>query len=267
MRDIATNARTAIRAEHKREMTRNEEEMRRLLEGMAIRQTREEEAAARRFEDRERQLWAVGVLSIKLDVADGSQDIDSAIKAVEGREAEKRAAAEAATKRKQEEDAVRAASAQREASARKAEAERIAWERTRAEEDAKRARAEAERKRAAEEEEKAEREKAKASKGKVGTEWKGWAETQRKIKTEVIEVVKADRAIRTGLRTSMRLITRGLGQVVNTKEGVLRVVRMLLSCHELADVFRRTRFTNCFVNSCLTCRRPAVPSDSNPSHH
>lgn len=44
------------------------------------------------------------------------------------------------------------------------------------------------------------------------------------MKRNVIEPVKADRGVRTGLRQGMRLVTRGLGQVVNTRESVLRVV-------------------------------------------
>jgi hypothetical protein len=40
----------------------------------------------------------------------------------------------------------------------------------------------------------------------------------------VINVIKADKATRTGLRPTMRLMTRNLGQVTNAKETVLRIV-------------------------------------------
>jgi hypothetical protein len=69
-----------------------------------------------------------------------------------------------------------------------------------------------------------EKQAAAAKRGQTSSEWKTWVDKQRWMKTEVIEVIKADRNTRTTLRTSMRLMTRNLGQVTNAKETVLRVV-------------------------------------------
>lgn len=143
---------------------------------------------------------------------------------VEKKEAEVRAAAQAAVRRKQEEDAAWTTAAEKEAAARRAEAERLAKEQMAEEARAREAQTAAEQRAGAEREEMEERNKATASRGLAGGEWRTWVEKQKKFKTEVIEVVKADRAMKTGLRTVMRLITRGLGQVVNTREGVMRVV-------------------------------------------
>jgi len=67
---------------------------------------------------------------------------------------------------------------------------------------------------------------AAAKRGQTSTEWKSWVDKQKWMKTEVIEVIKADRNTRTTLRTSMRLMTRNLGQVTNARETVLRVVSL-----------------------------------------
>lgn len=62
MREIHMHARgKVVSAEHSR-AAREEEEMRRMLEGLAIKQTRQEEEMARRFAEREKKLWAVSVL-------------------------------------------------------------------------------------------------------------------------------------------------------------------------------------------------------------
>jgi hypothetical protein len=63
-----------------------------------------------------------------------------------------------------------------------------------------------------------------AKKGQTSTEWRKWVEKQRWMKAEVIEVVKADKATKSALRVGMRLITRNLGQVTNTRDVVVRVV-------------------------------------------
>lgn len=56
------------------------------------------------------------------------------------------------------------------------------------------------------------------------TEWTKWVDKQKWMKKEVIDVVKADKALRGQLKVGIRLITRGLGQVVNTRESIQRVV-------------------------------------------
>ena len=63
-----------------------------------------------------------------------------------------------------------------------------------------------------------------AKRGQTSSEWKNWVDKQNWMKTEVINVIKADKATRTGLRPTMRLMTRNLGQVTNAKETVLRIV-------------------------------------------
>ena len=63
-----------------------------------------------------------------------------------------------------------------------------------------------------------------AKRGQTSTEWKNWVDKQNWMKSEVIDVIKADKATRTGLRPTMRLMTRNLGQVTNAKETVLRIV-------------------------------------------
>ena len=66
--------------------------------------------------------------------------------------------------------------------------------------------------------------KAADTKGRTNTEWRQWVDKQKWMKKEIIEVIKADRATKTRLRAGMRLMTRNLGQVTNSKETILRVV-------------------------------------------
>lgn len=111
---------------------------------------------------------------------------------------------------------------------RKAEAEKSAKEKLEKEAAEK---AEADKKMAAakqqEEEAKAkeEQKKAVAAEGSRGpTEWTKWVGVQRTIKSQIIEKAKAEANLKKSLRPAMRLITRGLGQVVNTQEAIIRVV-------------------------------------------
>ena len=167
-------------------------------------------------------------------------------------------------RKKQEEEAARTAAAEKEASARRAEAEKLAREHAERERMAKEKAAD-EAKRSAEEKEAAaeanekaaEQEKKAAEKGKVGSEWRSWVEKQRWMKKEVIEPVKSDRALRTSLRQGMRLITRGLGQVVNTKESIVRVVSdipVILADEKTIDIHK------------LLCDQlPSEPSPAQPT--
>lgn len=128
---------------------------------------------------------------------------------------------------KKEQAEAKAAAAEKEAQARRAQAEKMAREkmdRDKAEAEAKQ---ETERLAAAEREKEVERLKAADTRGKTSSEWRSWVEKQKWMKKEVIEVVKADRATRTGLRTAMRLITRNLGQVTNAKDTIIRVVGLV----------------------------------------
>jgi len=63
-----------------------------------------------------------------------------------------------------------------------------------------------------------------ARRGQTSSDWKNWVDKQNWMKSEVVNVIKADKATRTGLRPTMRLMTRNLGQVTNAKETVLRIV-------------------------------------------
>lgn len=63
-----------------------------------------------------------------------------------------------------------------------------------------------------------------AKRGQTSSAWRSWVDKQKWMKSEVINVIKADKATRTGLRPTMRLMTRNLGQVTNAKETVLRIV-------------------------------------------
>lgn len=127
-------------------------------------------------------------------------------------------------KKQKEEEEAKTAAAAKEAQARRAAAESMA-----------KAKIEKDRKEAAAKEEKDKNdvvEKARleekkvesAKRGQTSTEWKNWVDKQKWMKTEVIDVIKADRTTRTGLRPTMRLMTRNLGQVTNAKETILRIV-------------------------------------------
>lgn len=190
--------------------------MRRLLQAMAIKQSREDEEVARQFAEREKKLWA---------------DIDAAIKEVERQEAQLRQAAQETTRRLQAEEAERAAKAEQEARQRKADEDKRA--KAKADEDERR-KEEDERQRAQrvrDDQEKASAEQRKVEearkadeKNKMANEWGDWVEKQRWMKREVIEPMKQDRATLMPMKKIMRLIGRSVGQVVNTKEGILRVV-------------------------------------------
>ena len=206
-------AREAFLWEERKRADQEQEAMVNMLKTMAIHQTRAAEDIAAQFVEREKRLWA---------------DIDAAIQEAERKEKERAAAEEAERKKAEEEEAARVARAEQEAKARREEAERLAKENAEKEvkrqEDEAKARAEEERQAREADQRAAEEERRSKAKGQTADEWREWVDKQRWMKSEVIEPVKADRATRTTLRTGMRLITRGLGQVVNTKESVLRVV-------------------------------------------
>ncbi|WVQ98199.1 hypothetical protein IAU59_005321 [Kwoniella sp. CBS 9459] len=208
LRVIASNARARVRSAEDQRLAKEADDLRKMLEGMAIKHDQEEEEIARRFTEREKKLWA---------------DIDAAIKEVEKKEAELVAAAQAAARRKKADEEARAAAAQKMAEAEKAEVEKRAREQAEAEQKNREV-AELEQKRqAALKDEEEARERDDAKKDRARSEWSTWVDKQKWMKKEVIEVVKADRATKTALRPGMRLMTRGLGQVVNTQEIVIRV--------------------------------------------
>lgn len=59
-------------------------------------------------------------------------------------------------------------------------------------------------------------------------EWKKWREVMATIKSGVIERVKQDDAMRKALRRTKNTITMRVGQVVNTKESILKIVSRVL---------------------------------------
>lgn len=140
-------------------------------------------------------------------------------------EAQKRAQQQ--SKLKQAEDAITAR--QQEESRRKAELEKQqkeAAEKKREEElNVARLNQEEEKKKA---ELEAKKTLSENSRNQTGVEWKKWVDVQKGMKVNVIEPVKKQKEVKQGLRGGMRLITRGLGQVVNTKESILRVVSPFL---------------------------------------
>ena len=214
---------------------RDIEEMAKMVESMAIKNARIERETTASFKQRQTRLWDVSrTLSMNvLELIYVVQEIDAAIREVERQEAEVRAAALALIRKKHEEEAARIAAEEKAALTRKAEAERLAKEKQakqKAEEEAKAAKDKTEAEaRAAEQAKQAAVNQRPAvvqplAGGSGEANWKKWVDKQKWMKREVIEPVKKDRAARTALRPGMRLITRGLGQVVNTKEGIVRVV-------------------------------------------
>ncbi|ODO08617.1 hypothetical protein L198_00349 [Cryptococcus wingfieldii CBS 7118] len=212
IRDISSNARQKIQSLQQVQMSREAEEMSQMLEGLVIRHRKEEEELQRTFKEREKALW---------------EDIDGVIKAAEKQyaEAEARAAADAqavAKKEKEEQDA-KIAAAERLALAQKAEVERRAKELALKEQQARSAK-EAEERQRQEAEEKAQLEsRRRDKKGEAGAMWRQYVEKQQWMKSEVIEAVKADKPTMTALNKSKRMMTRWLGQTLNTKESVTKI--------------------------------------------
>ncbi|WVQ75897.1 hypothetical protein IAR50_005532 [Cryptococcus sp. DSM 104548] len=212
IRDISSNARQKIQSLQQIQMSREAEEMSKMLEGLVIRHQKEEEELQRTFKEREKALW---------------EDIDGVIKAAEKQyaEAEARAAADAqavAKKEKEEQDA-KIAAAERLALAQKAEVERRVKEVALKEQQARAAK-EAEERQRQEAEEKAQAEsRRRDKKGEAGAMWRQYVEKQQWMKSEVIEAVKADKPTMTALNKGKRMMTRWLGQTLNTKESVTKI--------------------------------------------
>ncbi|WVQ83181.1 hypothetical protein IAT38_005320 [Cryptococcus sp. DSM 104549] len=212
IRDIATNARTRVQDAENAKMEREADEMRRLMEGMAIKQVQEEEEVARKFQERERRLW---------------KDIDDVIKEVARKEAEASAAAQAvaaaaARKQKEEEDA-RNAAAEKAALAQQAEIARRAKELALKEQQEKAEREAQEKQNAEAKAAQEAQDKAAAKKGEAGALWRRNTERQKWMKKEVIEPVKADKAVLAGLRKGRMMMQRWLGQVTNSRDSIVRV--------------------------------------------
>ncbi|WWC68076.1 uncharacterized protein I206_101995 [Kwoniella pini CBS 10737] len=224
LRNIASNARARLQSQEDLRLEREANELHKMLEGMTMKNEQEQKELERKFKEREQKLWS---------------DIESAIKDVERREAENAAKIVAAAQQLKAEEAAEEAAAdkvaQQAADEKKAQVEH--WEREKAEKDRKIAQQaeEAVRREAAKRAEEDATAKAEQDKDQSGSEWKKWVDKQKWMKEHVINPVKADRPTKTALRGGMRLMTRGLGQVVNTKEGIIRVTNDLhaILCEQL----------------------------------
>lgn len=238
LQEIDRNVRHEMEMAAHGKRSREADELQRMMEGLALRQTQEEQDTSKRFQEREQKLWAVSLASKSAQLT--QQDVDAAIKEAEKQLAEKLAAAAAEARRFKEEEAARIAAAEKAALARKAEAEKAAKEK--AEKEA--ADAAAKEKAAKDEQERQAAEakdaQTKAAEQAAGTravdEWRKWVGIQNTMKEHVINAVKADRAMKSSLRQGMRLITRGVGQVINTQESVVRVVSSAIDRGSVADV-------------------------------
>ena len=216
---ISLSARKSTRQKEQLRLDREEEDMRKLLEAMAIKQSRDEADLARQFAEREKRLWA---------------DIDAALKEVERQEVRLRQAAQETARKIQAEEAERVAKAEQAAKQRKAEEEKRAKDKV--EDEQKRKEAE-ERQRAQEAKDAQDKasiqqkleqeEKRNKDKTKLVTEWSDWVEKQKWMKNQVIEPMKKDAETLRPMKKVMRLIGRSMGQLVNSKEGIVRVVSYL----------------------------------------
>ncbi|WWD07510.1 hypothetical protein V865_005611 [Kwoniella europaea PYCC6329] len=212
IRSIASNARARLQSQEQDRLAKEAEELRMMMEGMTMKLHKEGEELERQFKEREKKLW---------------DDIDAAIKEVERREADLAAATMAAVQRQKAEEEARRAQAEKLALAHKAEEDRKAREQAEKEKQAQIAKEQEERRQLAEKEQEEVQAKVAAEKDRAGGEWRTWVEKQRWMKINVIEPVKGDRSTKTSLRAGMRLMTRGLGQVVNTQESIVRVTNDL----------------------------------------
>lgn len=197
------------------------DEISKLLAGIALRNSKEEEEAAKRFAEREKQLWAVRPLLPSRAVADDMQDIDKAILLAEQKASDARRAVLDAEEKKKADAAAKVAAEAKAAQDRQAEAQRLAREAVEKSQREKEAAKKLE-------EERLKVDQAEAERSATKTEWNKWVEEQKRIKREVTEVVKSGGKAK--LRASMRLITRGLGQAVNSRESVIKLVRFLPRC-------------------------------------
>ncbi|WOO78638.1 Nucleoporin GLE1 [Vanrija pseudolonga] len=234
LRDINRKIRAQQEAARQAKRDRDAQELGRMLEGLTVRQKQEEDEMAKRFAQRTAQLW---------------EAVDAAVKEAERRQAEEQVAAAEAARKQKEEEAARVAAAEKAAQDRKAEQERQAKEAAEGEAAAKAERDKQEADQAAHTAAvKAQEDKqraAAAEQNRGSTEWSRWVEVQKKMKRDVIEVVKADKNLIKELRPGMRLMTRSLGQVINTKETIVRVTND--------------------IHSLLSERLPAPVSASSPS--
>ena len=229
---LTDSARKSISARQRASQAQDDADMARMLQALAIQQSRVEEETRQLFAEREKKLWA---------------EIEAAIAEVERAEAERLKATREEKRRKEELEAAKARRAEEEAKRIREEAERRAREDA---ENAQRSAAERERldreqreREASEAQAAEEAQRRSAEQNRTEMEWKKWVEKQQWMKREVISVIKGDRQIRMALKGGMRLITRGLGQIVNTKETIIRVVR---------DRDRWPRLANSRLESCTT---------------
>lgn len=194
-----------------------------LLERVELDRSRETEQAQKQFQDRNEALW---------------RTIDQAIKAAESAQAQAAAQQRAAAEQKQREEQAEAKRRQEAQAAAKAKADAEARDKAEAE---KRSREEAEARKKAEAEAakkaQADAQAAKASQDASSslmsglatkeTEWREWRDRMLKVKNDVIAVVKADPVIKKEVRQNIRTIGVKVGQVVNTRESIIKITEEL----------------------------------------
>lgn len=194
-----------------------------LLERVELDRSREAQQAQQDFQARNRALW---------------QSIDQAIKAAETAQAQAAAQQRAAAEQKQREEQAEAKRRQEAQAAARAKAEEEARTKAEAEQRAKaaaeaRAKAEQEASRKAEAEALAVKASQDASSSLMSglsakeMEWREWRDRMTKVKTDVIAVVKANPAMKKEVRQNIRTIGVKVGQVVNTRESIIKITEEL----------------------------------------
>lgn len=103
-------------------------------------------------------------------------------------------------------------------------------------------------------------------------EWQKWREVMGTVKAQVIENVKQDDAVRRGLRRSKNTITMRIGQVVNTRESIVKIVSvpcLALRYSDRADAAcfatRRKTLISIFALNSLHDPHPLRLSHSHPN--
>nr|ODN93668.1 hypothetical protein L204_04851 [Cryptococcus depauperatus CBS 7855] len=205
---ITSAARQKVASAQEVKLNDEAEEMRKLMEGMVIKHEKEEKELRQKFKERERALW---------------KDIDDVIESLEKRKAAEEARIQAEIQKKKAEEDAQIAAAEKQAQVQKVEAERRAKEQAMKQTQAKLAR-EAEERRLEEEKQTQDTERRKVEKkGEAGVLWRKCTERQKWMKTEVTEPIKADKPTITALNRGKRLMTRWLGQTLNTKESTVKI--------------------------------------------
>ncbi|KAJ9094134.1 hypothetical protein QFC19_008086 [Naganishia cerealis] len=224
-----------------------------LLKGLEIRRMQEEKKQVEEFDKRNKALWDTIEQTIKSAEA-AQAKVQAEREAAERREREiqeekqrkqRQAQEEADRKRREAEAAAAAVEA-----AKKQGRENIEREAAAREEEKRQAAVKAAEERRLKQQQQAEAEAAASAQGRSEVqaktnadavpaavpaselvikrvEWQKWRQVMATVKDQVIEKVKQDDAMRRGLRRSKNTITMRIGQVVNTRESIIKVTEDL----------------------------------------